>query len=181
MSALSLWGMSSRDHFVYVLSQWEATLHCSVISHSHGGTLMTSAAAKVINHNRRKIIWFKTYTILLGKDVILANIQRFISCYLQDISTYLSSSKSVKNYIYAKIQAEICMFTQQNPWGLNRQILRPLWLMTSAAADVISVPGVSLAEHIHKIILGQGIILKHWYLNKMVHNLSKTFPNAFSW
>ena len=33
-------------------------------------------------------------------------------------------------------------FTQQNRRGLNRPILRPLWLMTSAAADVISVPGV---------------------------------------
>ena len=29
-----------------------------------------------------------------------------------------------------------------NRRGLNWQILRPLWLMTSAAADVISVPGV---------------------------------------
>ena len=48
------------------------------------------------------------------------------------------------NYICAKIQAEICMFTQQNRWGLNLDspILHLLWLMMSAAADVISVPGV---------------------------------------
>ena len=49
------------------------------------------------------------------------------------------SSKSVRSYIYAKIQAKICMFTQQNRRGLNRLILRPLW---STAANVISVPGV---------------------------------------
>ena len=46
------------------------------------------------------------------------------------------------NYIYAKIQAEICMLTSQNSPGLNRAILRQLWLMTSAAAYVISVPSV---------------------------------------
>ena len=34
------------------------------------------------------------------------------------------------------------MFSYQNRRGLNRPILRPLWLMTSAAADVISVPSV---------------------------------------
>ena len=34
------------------------------------------------------------------------------------------------------------MYTKQNRRGLNRPISRPLWLMTSAAADVISVPGV---------------------------------------
>ena len=35
------------------------------------------------------------------------------------------------------------MFSFQNRRGLNRPILRPLWLMTSAAADVISVPSVT--------------------------------------
>ena len=34
------------------------------------------------------------------------------------------------------------MFSYQNRRGLNRPILRPLWLMTSAAANVISVPSV---------------------------------------
>ena len=53
-------------------------------------------------------------------------------------------SKTVKNYIHAKIKAEICVFTQQNRRGLNRPTLRPLWLMTSAAADDISVPRVYL-------------------------------------
>ena len=55
---------------------------------------------------------------------------------------FLCSSKTVTNYIYAKIQAEICMFTSQNSRGLNRAILRPLWLMTSVAANVISDPRV---------------------------------------
>ena len=66
--------------------------------------------------------------------------------------SFLFSSKIVENCIYAKMQAEICMFTQQNRRGLNRPILRPLWLMTSAAADVISVPGV-------RAILGREIFI----------------------
>ena len=48
------------------------------------------------------------------------------------------------------------MFTSQNSQGLNRAILRLLWLMTSAAADVISVPSVN-----------QGVI------SLMFHKLSK--------
>ena len=68
----------------------------------------------------------------------------------------LCSPKTGMNYINAKIQAEICMFTSQNSQGLNRAILRLLWLMTSAAADVISVPNVN-----------QGVI------SLMFHKLSK--------
>ena len=34
------------------------------------------------------------------------------------------------------------ILAQQNRIGLNRPILRPLWLITSAAPDVTSVPGV---------------------------------------
>ena len=71
---------------------------------------------------------------LVWADVILADFQRVISRYMQNISTYLSCN--------AKIQAKICMFTKQNRRGLNRLILRPLWLMTLATADVISVPSV---------------------------------------
>ena len=78
----------------------------NLLSYITPGTLMTSAAADVINHNGRNIGRFKTYTILLGKDdlgsivepksslvwtdVILADIQRVISRYLQYISTGLS-------------------------------------------------------------------------------------------
>ena len=36
------------------------------------------------------------------------------------------------------------MFSYQNRLGLNRPILRQLWLMTSAAADVICVPSVRM-------------------------------------
>ena len=47
-----------------------------------------------------------------------------ISRYLQDSNSYLSCAaqrvlKSVKNYNYVKIQAEVCMFTQINRRGLN--------------------------------------------------------------
>ena len=38
------------------------------------------------------------------------------------------------------------MFSYQNRWGLIRPILRPLWLMTLAAADVIGVPSVYLVS-----------------------------------
>ena len=72
-----------------------------------------------------------------------------------------------KSYIYAKIQAEICMFTQQNRRGLNQPILRPLWLMTSAWADVTSVPGVvywkvtfSTCLHFTHLLLGK--IAPNW-------------------
>ena len=40
----------------------------------------------------------------------------------------------------------------QNRWGSNRPILRPLWLMTSAVADVISVPSVIMAATKKEII-----------------------------
>ena len=47
-----------------------------------------------------------------------------ISRYLQDSNSYFSCAaqrmlKSVKNYNYVKIQAEVCMFTQINRRGLN--------------------------------------------------------------
>ena len=45
-----------------------------------------------------------------------------------------------KNYINAKIQAEICMFTQQNRPGLNRPILRPLLLMTGTGHPTVYGP-----------------------------------------
>ena len=38
------------------------------------------------------------------------------------------------------------MFTQQNRRGFNRPILRPLCLMTSAAANGFSVPGVNISH-----------------------------------
>ena len=81
---------------------------------------------------------------LVWADIILADFQRVISCYLQDISTYLTctAQRVLGNYIYVKIQTELGMFTKQNQQGLNQLIWRLLWLMTSAAADVISVPGV---------------------------------------
>ena len=45
------------------------------------------------------------------------------------------------------------MFTHQNRRGLNRPILRPLWLITSAAADVISVPGVYTIMNERKVTM----------------------------
>ena len=59
---------------------------------------------------------------------------------------FLCSWENVKNYHYANFQADPGIFFQQNHLGLNRPILRPLWLMTSAAADVISVPSVIIGS-----------------------------------
>ena len=82
---------------VLALAYWHHTM-----TYITPGTLMTSAATDVINQNRS----IQTYTILLCKDdvgsiveptsslvwadVILANFQRVITRYLQNISTYLS-------------------------------------------------------------------------------------------
>ena len=52
------------------------------------------------------------------------------------------SWENVKNYHYANFQADPGIFFEQNHQALNRPILRQLWLMTSAVADVISVPSV---------------------------------------
>ena len=124
---------------------------------------MMSAAADVINHNDAKSVDSNLYDFVMqgwrrlnsGADVITGLSRhhpcRFSKGYIS-LSTrhwylsFLYSSKSVKNYIYAKIQAEIRMFTKQNRQGLNQPILHPLWLMTSAAADVISVRGVHMAS-----------------------------------
>ena len=64
-----------------------------------------------------------------------------------------------------KSKPKICMFTQQNHRGLNGPILRTLWLMTSAAADAISVPGVRYTIT-HKSFLGDGVGgTYHWNVN----------------
>ena len=121
---------------------------------------MTSAAADVINHNGRKIGRFKPIRFCYARMTAQSWSRRhhwfeptsslpiFKGLYLVIYKTlaliFPVQLKSVKKYIYAKIQAEICMFTQQNRLGMNRPILCQLWLMTSAAAGVISVPGVNL-------------------------------------
>ena len=120
---------------------------------------MTSGAADVIKHTDVKSVDSTLYGFAMqvwrrinrGADVITGLSRRHPCRFSKghiSLSTrhkhlsFLYSSKSVKNYIYAKIQAEICMFAQKNRGGLNQPILRPLWLIMSAAADVIGVPGV---------------------------------------
>ena len=51
----------------------------------------------------------------------------------------LYSSKSVKDYLYARIQAKICMFTQQNHRVFQSTDFASVMI---DAADVISVSGV---------------------------------------
>ena len=79
-------------------------------------------------------------------DVIHADFQTVISRYLQNINTYLFCTAEIMLWtiITQKFQDDPGMFSYQNRRGLNRPILRSLWLMTSAAADVISVDSVKL-------------------------------------
>ena len=74
--------------------------------------------------------------------VIRADFQTVISRNKNSTNPFLHYWKNVKNYKYEEFQAAPGMFSYQNHRGLNRPILRPLWLMTSAAADVISVLSV---------------------------------------
>ena len=66
----------------------------------------------------------------------------FLVIYKTTGFTFSIRWKNVENYYYAKLQANSGIFYYQIRWGLNRPILHPLWLMTSAAADVISVSPV---------------------------------------
>ena len=80
-------------------------------------------------------------------DVILADFQTVISRYLHKISTYLFCEAE---RIFRTIIMQNCTLIQayflENHLGLNRPILCPLWLVTSAAADVISVSSVNIGE-----------------------------------
>ena len=58
---------------------------------------------------------------------------------------FLYSWQTVKNYYHAKFLADSSMFSKLNSRRLNRLILPPQWLMTSAAADGISILIVSWA------------------------------------
>ena len=77
---------------------------------------------------------------LAWADVIRADFQRVLSHYIQNISTCIScrAKRGLRTVFIQKSKPKYA----QNHRGLNRPILRPLWFMTSAAADVISVPSV---------------------------------------
>ena len=78
-------------------------------------------------------------------STIHADFQTVISRYLQNISTY-PFCIAEKCY-HAKFKTDPGVFSYQNRRGLNRPILRPLWLMTSAVADVIIVPSVMAVDY----------------------------------
>ena len=83
---------------------------------------------------------------LAWADVIHADFQTVQSRYLQNISTYFFST--AERMLRSIIMQNSRLIQACFPWGLNRPISRPLWLMTSAAAHVISVPSVYTALHI---------------------------------
>ena len=95
--------------------------------------------------------------------------------------------ENVKNYYCAKFQADPGMFSYQNRRGLNRSILRPSWLMTSGAADVISVPSVITYPcpkvwcgfHQSFLVTEAPVERLHWNLLVMTNSFST--GNVFMW
>ena len=81
--------------------------------------------------------------------------------------SFLHCWKNVKKYNYAKFQAAPGLFSSQNRRGLNRPILRPLWLMMSATN------GSSVSPLWY--------MLTHWGSHKMATILRLTFSHAFYW
>ena len=77
---------------------------------------------------------------LVWADVIRADIQTVISHYLRNIIIYLFCAAQRRTIFMQKSKPKyVCLPSKiVEVWA----ILRPLWLMTSAAADVISVPSV---------------------------------------
>ena len=77
-------------------------------------------------------------------DVIRADFQTVISRYLHNVNTrfFCTADRMFGTIIMQNFRLIYACFSYQNRRGLNRPILRPLWLMMSAAADVISVPSV---------------------------------------
>ena len=69
-------------------------------------------------------------------DVIRADVQTVISRYLHNVNTRIFCTADTM------FRTIIMQNSQADRRGFNRPILRPLWLMTSAAAGVISVPSV---------------------------------------
>ena len=98
-------------------------------------------------------------------DVSDADFQTVISLYLQNISTYLFCAAE---RMLSTIIVPYFRFSYQNRRGLNWPILRPLWLMTSAA-DVINVPSVMQAGWVYIQGVGVGVLAyKHYKLIKFL-------------
>ena len=89
---------------------------------------------------------------LAWADVICADFQRVISLYIQNISTCLScKAQGGLRTIFIQKSKPISISYYQNRRGFYQPILCPLWLMTSAAADVISVPSVLVGSLLFSI------------------------------
>ena len=67
----------SRDHFVYVPSHWETTLHCNVVSHWLGAYIKLSPLLYIIatcmSHSWISIIMYRALTHLVLRPVFRAN------------------------------------------------------------------------------------------------------------
>ena len=98
-------------------------------------------------------------------DVIRADFQTVISRYLHNVNTRLfcTADRMFRTITMQNFRLIYACFPIKIRRGLNRPILRPLWLMTSAAADVISVPSVISAFKV-KNILSMGKLKQIWSL-----------------
>ena len=118
---------------------------------------------------------------LVWADVILADFQRVTSRYLQDINTYLPCTvqRMLRNiYIYmhkSKLKYASLPSKIVEVW-IDRFCVRYDWSMTSAAADVISVPRVineelSLSLHCicwcHHMIQRQDVCRQWIYISNI--------------
>ena len=70
-------GVSCRDHFVYVTSQWETTLHCNVVSHWLGtyvkGSLFYCLIATIYKWVNVILLWIniRIFVQVLDKKLII--------------------------------------------------------------------------------------------------------------
>ena len=132
-------GLQNAAQFLH---KWELNISRCHTNHTPG-TLMSSIItdAKSVDSN--------LYTNLPDKDDV-GSLSRRHPCRFSKGYLYIVIYKtlalifpvklSVMKYIHANIEAKICMLTQQNRRGLNRPILRPLWLTTSAANHRVTFP-----------------------------------------
>ena len=128
-------------------------------------------------------------------DVIHADFQTVISRYLQNISTYpFCTAERMLSTIIMQIPRliHVCFLYKSTRY---RPILRPLWLMTSAAADVISVLSVGVVQAASSPILlfpdvrqlfknisdELRFVLASWHININFHIIPCNVTRAVRW
>ena len=103
---------------------------------------------------------------LVWVDVIRADFQTVISHYLRNIIVYLfcAAQRLLRTIFMQKSKPKYACLPSKIVKVWNRAILHPLWLMTSAAADVISDPSV---------IMG----VMYMFINTWIHTMANLPKN----